>query len=71
MCTGVNNGTLEKPVLNQFRRIEVCITDVANTQFYVEVPGDSMKNGSNGSKILRKATILRKKRQGLNGPCFF
>ncbi len=22
MCTGVNNGTLEKPVLNQFRKLK-------------------------------------------------
>lgn len=71
MCTGVNNGSLEKPVLNQFRRIEVCITDVANTQFYVEVPGDSMENGSNGLKILRKATILRKKKTGSKWTLFF
>ena len=60
MCTGGNNGTLEKPVLNQFRRIEVRITDIANTQFYVKVQRDSMGNGSNGSKILKKAAILRK-----------
>jgi hypothetical protein len=32
MCTGVYNGTLEKLVLNNFRRIKARITDVANTR---------------------------------------
>ena len=59
MCPGVNNGTLEKLVLNQLRRIEVCITDVANTFFHVDDPGDYMTNGSNGSTALKQTDILR------------
>ncbi len=59
MCPGVNNGTLEKLVLNQFRRIKVRITDVANTYFYVDDSGDSMENGSNGSTSLKQTAILR------------
>lgn len=59
MCPGVNNGTLEKLVLNQFWRIKVRITNVANTHFYVTDPGDSMKNGSNGSTTLKQTAILR------------
>ena len=50
---------MEKPVLNQFRRIKVRITDVANTHFYVNDPGDYMENGSNGSTTLKETAILR------------
>jgi len=71
MYTGVNNGTLEKPVLNQFRRIRVRITDIANTHFYGDDPGDSMTNGSNGSTIFKQAAILRGNTGRVkNGPVF-
>ena len=40
-------------------RIKVRITDVANTHFYVDDPGDSMENGSNGSTTLKQTAILR------------
>ena len=66
MYTGVNNGTLEKLVLNQFRKIKVRITDVANTYFYVNDPGDSMENGSNGSTNLKQTAILRGNRGRVN-----
>ncbi len=59
MCPGVNNGILEKLDLNQLRRIKVRITDVANTHFYVDDPGDYMENGSNGSTTLKETAIFR------------
>ena len=47
------------PVLNQFRRMNVRITDLANTRIYMDDSGDFMENGSNGSTTLKQIAILR------------
>ena len=72
MCPGVNNGTLEKLILNQLRRIKVRITDVANTYFNVDDPGDYMTNGSNGLTTLKQTAILRGNKNRVKiDPVFF
>ncbi len=47
-------------------RPKVRITDVANTSFHVDDPGDSMENGSNGSTTLKQIANLRGNRGRVN-----
>jgi hypothetical protein len=50
---------------------KVRITDVANTCFYVDDPGDSMTNGSNGLKTLKQTAILRGNKGRVNNDPVF